>query len=123
MRFFLLILKNLRRNRLRSLLTTLAVVALVAVFSMIVNVLGFLDELTTEKDKDVRMLISDRFRLMSGLDRRYVEQIVHPGSSLHQELRQVPGFRPEKYTVWHFVVFSIDPELKDRDKSFFALAT
>ncbi|HXG08911.1 MAG TPA: ABC transporter permease [Gemmataceae bacterium] len=122
-RFFLLILKNLRRNPLRSLLTALAVVALVAVFSIIVHVLLFLEAFTTEKGKDVKLIVNERYRMMSVFDRRHVEDILSPSSPLGQELRRVPGFDPDKHTVWHFIGFTTDPEMKDKDRMFFAIAT
>jgi putative ABC transport system permease protein len=123
MRFFLLICKNLWRNKVRSLLTALAVVALVAIFSLIVNVLLFLDGLMTEKNKDVKVIITERHRLLSSFDRSHMDRIVAPWSELSQELRQVPGFRPEQHTLWHFVGFTLDPTMKDKDKAFFVIAT
>jgi putative ABC transport system permease protein len=123
MHFLLLILKNLRRNPLRSLLTMLAVVVLVAVFSIIVSFLLFFDDFMTEKNKDVKLIISERYRMMSLFERHYADQISHPSSPLHQELCRIPGFHPEKFTIWHFVAFTLDPEMKDKDKQFFVIAT
>jgi putative ABC transport system permease protein len=42
---------------------------------------------------------------------------------LHSELLQVPGFRPDKYTLWHFIGFSTDVTMRDKDLQFFAIAT
>ena len=123
MRFFLLILKNLKRNKLRSALTALAVVALVFIYSMIVTVVGFLDSFTTEKSKDVKLLVNERFRLLSNFNRAHMDDIISDRSSLGKELRQIPGFDPDKHTIWHFVIFTLDPQMKDQDKTFFAVAT
>src|SRR5262249_9895208 len=54
---------------------------------------------------------------------RHLEQIIYPGSALNDELCQVAGFHAEKHTLWHFVVFTLDPELKDKDLQFFVIAT
>lgn len=123
MYFFLLILKNLRRNRLRTVLTGLAVIALVAIFSMIVNVLHFLDDLMTEKSRNVNIMISERYRLFSPFDRRHVEQMITPGTTLHTELKQIDGFHDDRYTIWHFAIFTIDPDMKNKDQMFFVVAT
>lgn len=123
MKFFVLILKNLRRNKLRSGLTALAVIFLVAIFSMIATVLRFLDLAMQQKARDVPIVISERYRLPSRFDRRFLEQIVYPGSSLNSQLSQIPGFHGENHTLWHFIGFSIDPEMKNKDLQFFCIAT
>lgn len=123
MKFVLLIFKNLRRNRLRTLLTAMAVVCLVMIFSMIVTVLRFLQLAVTARSTDVPIVITERYRFPSRFDRRYIEQIVHSGSSLNDELTASAGFRPEKHTLWHFVAFTLDPERKDKNLEFLVIAT
>jgi putative ABC transport system permease protein len=123
MKSLTLVWKNLRRNKLRTALTTLAVVALVAIFSMIATVLLFLDDLVSEKSKDLNILITDRYKLMMPFDRRHMDAIVTPGTALNEELRQVRGFHPEKYTIWHIAAFTLDPEMKSADLAFFVAAT
>lgn len=124
MKLFLLILKNLSRNKIRSILTALAVICLVAIFDMIFSVVGFLDMVMAEQTADVMLIATERYRTPSQFDRRYVDQIVYPGSSLNTELSKIPGFRGEEnHNIWHFVAFSIDPEMKDQEKSFFVIAT
>jgi putative ABC transport system permease protein len=123
MKLALLIVKNLRRNRLRSVLTLLAVVCLVAIFSMIVTVLRFLQMVVTAQARDVPIVITERYRFPSRFDRRYIEQIVYPGSSLYNELTASPGFHPEKYTLWYFSAFTLDTERKDRNLEFLVIAT
>jgi len=123
MKLFLLICKNMRRNILRSVLTALAVIVLVVIFSMLVTVVRFLNLAMSQRAGDVPVVLTERYRLPSRFDRRYLEQIVHPGSTLNRELRQLSGFDGEKYTLWHFVVFTLDPTMQDKDKQFFAIAT
>jgi putative ABC transport system permease protein len=122
MKFFLLIIKNLRRNKLRTLLTALAVVALVAIFSSIVTVMRMLTSAVVEKTKDVNVMVSARYGIMTPFERSYMEQIVTSGATVNRELTQVPGFHAERYNIWHFALFSVDPELKDKDLTFLALA-
>jgi ABC-type lipoprotein release transport system permease subunit len=122
MRFFLLILKNLQRNRLRSLLTALAVVALVFVFSMINTFMRVFTGALAEKSKDVNVMLSGRYRMMAAFDRSYMDRMVTSGTSLNRQLTQIPGFHADKYNIWHFAAFSIDPEMKNQNLVFFVLA-
>lgn len=123
MKLFLLALKNLSRNKARTVLTASAVLLLVVVFSMILSVLTFLNLAMATQSKEVALVITERYRFPSRFDRRYIEQIALPGSSLHDALRSLPGFHPDQYTWWNFVAFTVDPEVKDRNLEFVAIAT
>jgi putative ABC transport system permease protein len=35
----------------------------------------------------------------------------------------VPGYHPDQYNLWHFIVFTLDPEMKDNNQIFFLIAT
>src|SRR5262249_35897259 len=72
--------------------------------------------------KDVNVMISGRYRMMSAFDRSYMDQVVTPGSHLNRQLTQIRGFHSDKHNIWHFSAFSIDPEMKDQDLVFFVLA-
>src|SRR5262249_11637060 len=123
MKLLLLILKNLGRNPLRSTLTALAVVFLVAIFSMIATVLRFLDKTMEAKAADVPVVVTERYRYPSRFDRSFMEQIVRPGTSLNSQLTQIPGFHSDSYTYWHFIGFNVDPDMKDKNLQFFVIAT
>jgi uncharacterized membrane protein len=73
MKFFVLILKNLLRNLVRTVLTALAVILLVAIFTMIVTVLRFLENAMAARETDVPLVVTERFRIPSRFDRRYLE--------------------------------------------------
>jgi putative ABC transport system permease protein len=123
MKLLLLILRNVGRNKLRSVLTALAVLFLVVVFSLLTTVLRFLDRTMQQKASDIPVVLTERYRFPSRFDRRHLEQIVYPGSKLNSELSQLPGFRHEKHTLWHFIFFTIDPERKDKNLQFGVIAT
>ena len=72
----------------------------------------FLNLAMTAQAKDVAIVVTERYRFPSRFDRRYIEQIAMPGSSLHDSLRSLPGFRADQYTHWNFVAFTLDPEAK-----------
>src|SRR5438552_3366596 len=67
MKFFLLILKNLRRNKVRTALTALATMVLVFVVTMIWTIVYFLDNFTKEKSGTRRAVVTERFK-MTGLE-------------------------------------------------------
>jgi len=67
MKFFLLIVKSLRRNLLRTTLTCLAVMVLVFVVTQIWTVLYFLDSITTEKAKDFKAIVTERWQVPRGI--------------------------------------------------------
>src|SRR5438128_7255427 len=103
MKLILLALKNLQRNRVRATLTALAMVLLAAVFCMVATVLRALSVFTAEKTRDVKLIITERYRIPSRFDSRFVEQMIHSGSTLNGELSRIPGFDADKYNIWQFV--------------------
>jgi putative ABC transport system permease protein len=123
MKLLLLIFKNLRRNKLRLLLTASAIIVLVAGVVVVLTVLMFLQRATTEQAKDVMLVITERYRIPSRFDRALFEDIYAPSSELNNQLKQVNGFDPAKYNYWHFAFFTLDPEMKDLALGFFVIAT
>src|SRR3977135_2636655 len=64
-RFLLLMVKNLRRNIVRTSLTFLATTVLVFMIIMIWTVLNFIEGQTTEKSQDFKLVITERWQLPS----------------------------------------------------------
>src|SRR5438874_4162145 len=63
LRFTLMAIKNLRRNLLRTCLTYLATYVLVLIVAVIWSVLYFVDLWSTEKSKDLKIIISDKWQV------------------------------------------------------------
>lgn len=122
MKLIKLILKNLLRNKVRSILTLLAIFLLVAIFTLIATVIRFLDDQMTEQSKDVLAVITERYRIPSRFDRKYIDDISSTGSILNSNLSNIDGFHAEKTNIWHFVIFTLDPTMQDKDKFFFSIA-
>src|SRR5438067_812033 len=99
MKFFLLTFKNLRRNSLRSVLTAMGVMVLVAIFCMLVTVLTGLAEFTTEKSRDIKLIITDRYRFPSQFKSGDMDNLL----SRHGPLGGIRGFHAEQFCYWHFV--------------------
>ncbi|MGE3808736.1 MAG: ABC transporter permease [Gemmataceae bacterium] len=123
MKLFLLTLKNLKRNPPRTAITALAMILLVALFCMIATVIRFLDNFTQEKTSDIRLIITDRFRIPSRFDRSFVDKVTREGYELNALLEEIPGFHSDRFTVWAFTGFTLDPQMKDKDQMFFVVAT
>lgn len=123
MKLALLVLKNLRRNKIRTALTSLAIVFLVVIFSMIATVLRFLNLAMATRSADVPIVITERYRFPSRFDRRFMDQIINRGSSLNSQLTQVSGFHADKHTIWNFMAFTLDPEGRNPDLQLVLIAT
>lgn len=123
MRFLPLVLKNLARNRLRSLLTFAGVICQVAVLGMIMTFIGYLDELVAERSRNVGVIVSERHGWPGSLELRCLDRFTFPHCALHQELRRIPGFHAQNISVWDFVVFTLDRDMKDRNLLCHVVAT
>lgn len=122
MKLVKLIFKNMMRNKVRSILTAVAIFLLVAVFTLIMTVIHFLDNQMSEQSKDVMAVITERYRIPSLFDRKYMEDINSSGSTLNVNLSNIEGFHGEKSNVWHFVILTLDPTMQDKDKLFPVIA-
>lgn len=122
MKLVKLIFKNMMRNKVRSILTAVAIFLLVAIFTLIMTVIAFLDTQMADQSKDVLAVITERYRIPSRFDRKYMEDISSTGSTINSKLSSIEGFHGEKTNLWHFVGFTLDPTMQDKDKFFFVIA-
>lgn len=74
-RLFLLMVKNLRRNLVRTGLTVLATGVLVFMIIMIWTILSFIEAQTEEKTADFKLIITERWSIPSRLPPRYVHAL------------------------------------------------
>ncbi|MFO0968138.1 MAG: FtsX-like permease family protein [Gemmataceae bacterium] len=70
-RLFLLMIKNLRRNIVRTSLTFLATTVLVFMIIMIWTVLNFIEGQTTDKSADFKVIITERWQIPSRMPPSY----------------------------------------------------
>jgi putative ABC transport system permease protein len=111
-----LIVKSLRRNIVRSLLTGLATMVLVLVVTMVWSVLGMLDAITTEKSKDLKAIVTERWQIPSQMPYAY------EGSLAKGAARKSGDIVPEDAMTWSFVGGSLDPEKQTRENILFFFA-
>ena len=116
MKFLLLILKNLRRNPLRSTLTALGTVALVLVVTLVWSILAFLDEVTAEKKSNLKAIVSERWQFPSQMPFSYAETLIEGAA------REESDVRPMDNMTWQFFGGSLAPGKRSRDDLVFAFA-
>ena len=114
--FFTLMLKNLRRNILRTSLTALCSMLLVLVVTGVWSVLDFIDRQTEEKANDFKVLVTEKNKAPSRLPRAYV-------SSLREGAARGPDdVKPEDYMTWAFYGGTLDPNKMTRENFLFLIA-
>jgi putative ABC transport system permease protein len=110
MKFLLLVVKSLRRNRLRTTLTSLAIVVLVVLVTLIWTVVYRLGQLTEEKSKDFKLIVTEKWQLPSQMPATHADYL-DPASSrciLPREL----GITPDDFMTWTFYGGFLDPVQK-----------
>jgi putative ABC transport system permease protein len=105
MKLLRLILKNLRRNLIRTVLSALAIVVLVFVVTLVWSVLAFLDAVTAEKAKDFKAIVTERWQIPSQMPITYLDPLSRGAAKSEQD------YRPEDYMSWQFFGGSTDPDL------------
>jgi putative ABC transport system permease protein len=108
-KFVLLILQNLRRNKLRTVVTCLAVMVLVLVVTMIWTIVYFLDDFTKDKSDNRKMIVTDRYDMQGLLPLSYVDP-------LRQGASQKPGDKaPVDAMSWQMYIGTLDQENRTRE--------
>jgi putative ABC transport system permease protein len=109
MKFFLLMLKNLRRNKLRTALTALATMVLVFVVTMIWTVVYFLDNFTAQQSGTLKAVVTERWQMPSQMPLSYVEPLSHGAA-------RKPGDKePTDSMAWQFYLGTLDPVKRTRE--------
>ena len=116
MKFFLLILKNVRRNLLRTTLTSLGTIALVLVVTLVWSILQFLADQTSPKKQNIKAIVSEKWQLPSQMPRAYSDSLrdgaAKEGGDVH----------PSDSMTWQFFGGSMDPARRDPKLRMFAFA-
>jgi putative ABC transport system permease protein len=116
-KFFRLMLKNIRRNLIGSIVIVLGTMVLVPVVIFVWSILAFLDAATAEKSKNFKGIVTERWRLPSQMPFAYA-------ASLSEGAANKPGdIKPQDSMTWQFYGGTLDPEKRTRENSLFAIAT
>ncbi len=107
-RLFQLVVKNLRRNLVRTVLTCVATMVLVFMITMIWTVLFFMDLITKERAKDLKLIISERWQLPSMLPMTHANYLDPSHPQFLPELKGMYG--PNDFMTWSFYGGTQDPK-------------
>jgi putative ABC transport system permease protein len=111
-----LVFKSLRRNYLRTALTSLAVMVLVFVITIVWSFLVILDVIMTERTKDFKAIVTERWQVPSQMPFSYA-------APLEEGAAQKPGdVRPVDSMTWQFYGGTLDPTNKSWENFMFFFA-
>jgi putative ABC transport system permease protein len=119
-KFVGMMFKSVRRNILRTSLTYLATVMAVLVVAIIWSVLAFLGRVTSERAKDVKVIVTEKFQIPSQMPPRYEADLIAEATRIPDGL----AADPQNDTMrWSFVGTATDLSKRSRqtDLFFFAL--
>ena len=102
MKFFLLIFKNLRRNPVRSMLTSAGIMVLVFVITLIWSILGFLDIATSEKTSNFKGIVTEKWSIPSQMPFAYASTLENGAA------REDTDVKPIDSMTWQFFIGSTD---------------
>jgi putative ABC transport system permease protein len=111
MKFFLLIVKNLRRNKLRTTLTCLAVMVLVFVVTMIWTVVYFLEDFKQDKTGNLKAIVTERWQMNSQMPMHYEDKLARGAALPSREGDK----KPTDSMTWQFYRGTIDPAKTRRE--------
>lgn len=110
------IVKSLARNPLRTILTSLATVVFVLVVTLVWTILFGLDKATTEKSKDFKAIVTERWQLPSQMPFAYAASLAEGAAAQPSDIRPVDSM------TWQFYGGTIDPNKRTRDNIIFFFA-
>lgn len=116
MKFLRLLLKNLTRSPLRATLTALGTMVLVLVVTLVWSILAFLDKMTEERSRDLKAIVTERWRIPSTMPFSYAD-------TLSEGAARRPGdLKPLDAMTWQFYGGTVDRDKSARENLLFALA-
>jgi putative ABC transport system permease protein len=112
-----LIIRSLSRNLLRTGLTYLAIFVLVVVITFIWSILGFLDLVTTEKESNLKAIITERNQIPSQMKPSHEAELRALIATLPEQNRPKNG--NDDIMTWAFVGGTLDPKNRTPQNSLF----
>ncbi|HSQ54900.1 MAG TPA: FtsX-like permease family protein, partial [Gemmata sp.] len=113
----LLILRGLRRAPLRTALTYLALFVLTFVLCFIYAILALVDNKLTDKEKNFRAIMTEKYTVPSQMPRGYVDKLTDLAMSLPEGERPVNG--PDDVMSWSFFFGTTDPKTNRPENAMF----
>lgn len=118
MKYMFLIFENIRRNLVRTILTGLCTMVLVLVVTMVFTVLTALDKSTTEKQTNLKAIVTEKWQVPSMMPYSYAQALSEGGAAADDP----NAARPDDYMSWGFFVGSTEenPAKRSFENLFFA---
>jgi putative ABC transport system permease protein len=116
MKFLLLILKNVRRNLVLSTLTALSTTVLVIVVTLVWSVLAFLASATSEKQQNLKAIVTERWQIPSQMPYSYAASLCDGAA------REPQDVRPLDSMTWSFYGGTLDIKNRTLSNTAFAFA-
>src|SRR2546423_1532198 len=116
MKFFLLILRNIRRNLVLSSLTSLGTIVLVLVVTLVWSVLAFLDRATSEKQRNLKAIVTERWQIPSQMPFAYANSLTQGAA------REPADAKPDDSMTWSFYGGTTDIRNRTLNNTLFAFA-
>ena len=118
MKYLFLIVENIRRNLIRTILTGLGTMVMVLVVTLVFTVLTALDQATTEKQKNLKAIVTEKWQIPSMMPYSYAKSLSEGGAAADDP----DAARPEDSMSWGFFVGSTEenPAKRSFENLFFA---
>jgi putative ABC transport system permease protein len=126
-KLFLLGLKTLRRNLVRTLLTGTAIGVLAFMITMIWTVIYFIGLATIERSRDLKIIITERWQIPSQMPMTHGAYLdPGPKGNLMPELRGSDGrplyYGSDDFMIWSFYGGTMDPNKRTLENMIFFFA-
>src|SRR5579859_5274932 len=96
------IVRSLKRNKLRTILTSMAIFILVLVVTAIWSILSLLDKMTEEKTKDLKAMVTEKYGARSQLPYSYTRGLADGAA------RKPSDVRPTDSMPWSFYFGTVE---------------
>lgn len=116
MKFLKLIVRNLRRNLLRTVLMGMGTMVLVFAITLVWSILYFLDLATSEKSSNFKAIVTERWQLPSQMPFAYAQSLSEGAA------RNQGDLKPDDSMTWQFYGGTLDPAKRTRDSIIFFFA-
>lgn len=114
--YFRFIMRNLLRNWLRTSLTAMATMVLVLVVTLVWTILLFLSNATSEKAKDLKAIITERWQIPSQMPFSYETDLSEGAPSKNGDFRVDTS---KDSMTWQFYGGTVDPAKRTRENIVF----
>src|SRR5579871_3303147 len=110
----------MRRNWVRTTLTSLGTMVMVFVATLVLSILTFLDRVTTEKSQNLKAIVSERWQLPSQMPYAYAGALSEGAPQNEGDFRVAP----QDSMTWSFYGGSTEKDMRlaTRDNFLFAFA-